>query len=94
MKYTFLDYIGQCVPKNKVRRLCQEMELTDKETRLILERYCDKVSADVVEFISYTEQRTMIPHLEAKIVAWFWDNLSFFNPHEVKELVKRMAKGD
>lgn len=88
-KYTILDHIGMCVPKSKVRRMCQEMELTEEETRLMLTRYCDRVRAEVIEFMSMETQRTVSASMEAKCLSFLQDHLGFFNFGELCSIIKR-----
>jgi len=83
-KLTFLNFVGKSVPKDRMRKMCELMELTKKETRLILERFCDNKTIDQCDFIPPDQQRTILPDLNRKVRAWIQHNTGFFVLEELE----------
>lgn len=88
-KKWFLDYFCSVVAKSVVRQCCAEMELSQQDTRLILERFCDKKGMLACEdFTSIKYQRTYLPTLDAKVRGWVERNMDKFKPSEIVYIYK------
>lgn len=83
-KLNFLNFIGKSVSKDRVRLMCQHMELEPLETRLMLERFCDNKTIEQCDFVPPDQQRTLLPHLERKIKSWISHNTGFFSLPEIE----------
>lgn len=69
-KHWFLDYFGAAVAKSVVRDCCRDMELTELETRLVLERFCDKKGMGPCGvFYPEDQQKQHLPDLEPRCAA-------------------------
>lgn len=80
----FLDYFCSAVAKSEVRQCCQDMELSKRETRLILERFCDKKGVcGCDDYYPAESQRDHLPLLDAKVRGWVERNLDRFKPSEL-----------
>lgn len=83
----FLDYFCSAVAKSVVRECCRDMELTELETRLILERFCDKKGAGPCEtFYPAYQQYRHLPALDAKFRGWVERNIGKFKPSEIVKM--------
>lgn len=83
-KKWFLDYFCSAVAKSVVRQCCESMELSKQETRLILERFCDKKGMLACDcFYSCDTQKSHLPVLDAKFRGWVERNLGLFKPSEI-----------
>lgn len=83
-KKWFLDYFCAVVAKSVVRQCCAEMELSNQETRLILERFCDKKGVEACDdFYPIGSQKNHLPLLDAKVRGWVERNLHLFKPSEI-----------
>lgn len=87
-KLNFLDFVGKSVPKDRARLMCQKMELGEKETRLILERFCSGIENKTIEqcdvIIPVDQQKTLLPHLIRKVRGWIQHNTGFFVLEELE----------
>lgn len=80
----FLDYFCSAVSKSVVRQCCAEMELSALETRLILERFCDKKGLAACDsFYPIGSQKNHLPLIDAKVRGWVERNLNKFEPSEI-----------
>jgi len=78
-KKCFLDYVGNSVPKNRVREMCRLAELDELETRLMLERFCPPwKTVEQCDFLPVDQQRTLLPSLCRRVRAWIQHNTGFF----------------
>lgn len=92
-RHWFLDYFGAAVAKSVVRRCCADMELTELETRLILERFCDrKGMGPCGVFYPEDQQKEHLPDLDAKVRGWVERNLHRFEPTEIVAMYRFMSK--
>lgn len=83
-KKWFLDYFCAAVAKSVVRQCCLDMELSPLETRLVLERFCDKKGlCGCEDFYSADMQKAHIPVLDAKFRGWVERNIGQFKPSEI-----------
>lgn len=83
-KKWFLDYFCGVVAKNVVRQCCADMELSNQETRLVIERFCDRKGMLACEdFSSVWQQKNYMPILDAKVRGWVERNLDKFKPSEL-----------
>ena len=91
-KAWFLDYFGAAVAKSVVRQCCIEMELSERETRLILERFCDrKGMGPCAIFYPEDQQKEHLPALDAKVRGWVERNMGRFKPCEIVAMYRFMA---
>lgn len=94
-KKWFLDYFGAAVSKSVVRQCCKDMELTELETRLILERFCDKKGLEPCGmFYPVDQQKRHLPALDAKVRGWVERNIGKFKPSEIVGMYRFMCRGD
>ncbi|WP_304473577.1 hypothetical protein [uncultured Desulfovibrio sp.] len=92
-KLWFLDYFCRAVTKSVVRDCCERMELSDLETRLILERFCDRKGMGPCElFYPADQQAEHLPDLDAKVRGWVERNLGRFEPSEIMAMYRFMAR--
>lgn len=92
-KKWFLDYFCAVVAKSVVRQCCQEMELSKRETKLILERFCDKKGmCGCEDFYPAESQKNHLPHLDAKFRGWVERNLDRFKPSEIVHMFEFIRK--
>lgn len=92
-KHWFLDYFGAAVAKSVVRDCCRDMELTELETRLVLERFCDKKSMGPCGvFYPEDQQKQHLPDLDAKVRGWVERNLGRFRPTEITGMYRFLAQ--
>lgn len=83
-KKWFLDYFCSVVAKSVVRQCCADMELSNQETRLVIERFCDRKGMLACEdFSSVWQQKNYMPILDAKVRGWVERNLDKFKPSEL-----------
>lgn len=83
-KKWFLDYFCSAVAKSVVRQCCQDMELSQLESRLILERFCDKKGmCGCEDFYPAESQKNHLPLIDAKVRGWVERNLGKFEPSEL-----------
>ena len=75
----FLDYLGKSVVNARVRKMCALMELSDLETRLILERFCERKNAEQCDFYSPYLQKKHLPDLDCRVRGWVEQNVGFFS---------------
>ena len=90
-KLCFLDHLGKAVAKSRVREMCRLMELSDIETRLMLERFCDRKTMLQCDFLPERQQKDMVPYLESKVAGWFEANIDYFQPSEWRAIFKSIA---
>lgn len=90
-KLCFLDHLGKAVAKSRVREMCLLMELSEAETRLMLERFCERRTAPQCAFLSDWQQRDLVPSLESKVAGWFEANINYFKPSEWRAIFKSIA---
>ncbi len=89
----FLDYFGAAVAKSVVRECCQDMELSERETRLILERFCDKRGMGPCEaFYPADQQKEHLPDLDAKVRGWVERNIGKFKPCEIVAIYRFLGQ--
>lgn len=94
-KKWFLDYLCAYVAKSVIRECCDDMELTPLETRLIMERFCDKKGMLACEdFYSVDCQKAHLPILDKKVRGWVERNIGKFKPSEIVGIYKFMAEAD
>lgn len=91
----FLDYFCAVVAKSVVRQCCKEMELSRLETRLILERFCDKKGlCGCDDFYPVGSQKNHLPMLDAKVRGWVERNLNLFKPSEIVFMYDFLRKSE
>lgn len=89
----FLDYFCSVVAKSVVKQCCKDMELSKLETRLVLERFCDKKGlCGTEDFYPSESQRHHLPLLDAKFQGWVERNLDKFKPSELVYIFEFMKK--
>lgn len=94
-KKWFLDYFCGVVAKSVVRECCAEMELSTQETKLVLERFCDKKGMLACEdFSSIWQQKNYMPVLDAKVRGWVERNIDKFKPSELVHIYKFLLPED
>lgn len=92
-KLWFLDYFCRAVAKSVVRDCCRQMELSDLETRLILERFCDRKGMGPCElFYPADQQAEHLPDLDARVRGWVERNLGLFEPSEIMAMYRFMSR--
>lgn len=90
-KLWFLDYFCRAVTKSVVRQCCHDMELSELETRLVLERFCDRKGMGPCEtFYPADQQSEDLPDLDAKVRGWVERNLGRFEPPEIAAIYRFM----
>ena len=87
-KLCFLDYLGKHVNKRTIRDMCADMELTDAETRLVLERFCDRKNMGQCDFLSEDQQKEMVKSLDTRVQGWVERNKNLFLMVELKDVLK------
>lgn len=68
--------------------MCRMMELSDVETRLVLERFCDRKTLPQCDFLSEHQQKDLVPLLDAKVAGWFEANINYFKPSEWRQIFR------
>lgn len=94
-KKWFLDYFCNVVAKSVVRQCCTDMELSQRETRLILERFCDKKGLCGCEYFYTSDmQKAHLPALDAKFRGWVERNIGLFKPSEIIFIYDFLRQGE
>ena len=92
MKANFLHFVGKSLSKSKAREMCNLMELSEKETRLFLDRYCSGFNNKTVEqcdeYYPVEQQKHITPDIVRKIRGWIQSNTGFFNLEELEGISK------
>lgn len=92
-KLYFCDAVARALPKSRVRELMREMEALPDEARLMLERFCDGKSAEIIhdEWLAKDKQRVMCEWLSHKIESFMWANPSWFRS-DIKGIIREWVK--
>lgn len=93
-KLWFLDHLCKTVSKSRIRAVCAQMELSATETRLVLERFCDRKTLEQCDFLPERQQKDLLPFLDAKVAGWFEANVAFFTPSEWRQVIRSLNRGD
>lgn len=92
-KTWFLDCICKSVPKSRVREMCRLMELSERDTRLVLERFCDgKGMEQCGDFYSADLQKKNMPDLDCKVRGWVDHNTGFFSIKEHQGIARHTMR--
>ena len=87
-RLNFLNYVGKSLAKDRAREMCKRMELSELETKLILERFCSGYNNKTVEqcgeFFPVDQQKTILPSLIRRVRGWIQHNTGFFVLEELE----------
>ena len=90
----FIDVLGRTLPKPRMRKLCQAIELTEVESRLMLLRCSDGLNANQISDlhgITPRQQRVLVPIINNKARLWAAANNGYFKPYETRALNSQLA---
>ncbi len=91
----FIDALGRCLAKPRLRELCQELELTELETRLLFARCVDGLNIDQIadlHNLPLRVQRCMVPLLNDKVLLHALQNRDFLTYREKCAIDKYLSK--
>ena len=91
-KLWFMDYLGKYVNKQTMREMCRQMELDDLETRLILDRFCDRKNMGQCDFIPEDQQKALLPSLDTRVQGWVERNKQHFLMVELHKALRFFDK--
>lgn len=93
-KTWFLDVIGKAIAKSRVREMCGLMELSERDTRLVLERFCERRGLGPCSaFYPADQQKERLPDLDCQAEGWVEAHINFFTPRERRGIYSYLING-